>query len=182
MLCQGRGSAANSAVCYALGITAVDPIGDESAVRALHVRGARRDSRHRHRLRAPRPREGHPVRLRALRPHQRRDGRRGDHLSHALGDSRRRQSVGSWPSRRCAKDRRAESLADRRRHAIATATLRVARRRLRPRYDFTDYDAIPATSGPANIAVSARSASCSSRSAGASTTFRATWASIPAAW
>jgi error-prone DNA polymerase len=29
MLCQGRGSAANSAVCYALGITAVDPIGME---------------------------------------------------------------------------------------------------------------------------------------------------------
>src|SRR5260370_24138281 len=26
-LCQGRGSAANSAVCYSLGITAVDPIG-----------------------------------------------------------------------------------------------------------------------------------------------------------
>src|SRR5881398_771326 len=27
ILCQGRGSAANSAVCYALGITAVDPVG-----------------------------------------------------------------------------------------------------------------------------------------------------------
>ena len=26
ILCQGRGSAANSAVCYCLGITAVDPI------------------------------------------------------------------------------------------------------------------------------------------------------------
>ena len=25
ILCQGRGSAANSAVCYCLGITAVDP-------------------------------------------------------------------------------------------------------------------------------------------------------------
>src|SRR5439155_17236893 len=29
ILVQGRGSAANSAVCYALGITAVDPIGME---------------------------------------------------------------------------------------------------------------------------------------------------------
>lgn len=29
ILCQGRGSAANSAVCYALGITAVDPIANE---------------------------------------------------------------------------------------------------------------------------------------------------------
>jgi error-prone DNA polymerase len=27
ILCQGRGSAANSAVCYALGITAIDPVG-----------------------------------------------------------------------------------------------------------------------------------------------------------
>ena len=27
ILCQGRGSAANSAVCYSLGITAVDPVG-----------------------------------------------------------------------------------------------------------------------------------------------------------
>jgi error-prone DNA polymerase len=27
ILCQGRGSAANSAVCYALGVTAVDPVG-----------------------------------------------------------------------------------------------------------------------------------------------------------
>ena len=26
ILCQGRGSAANSAVCYCLGITAVDPV------------------------------------------------------------------------------------------------------------------------------------------------------------
>ena len=29
ILCQGRGSAANSAVCYALGITSVDPVGAE---------------------------------------------------------------------------------------------------------------------------------------------------------
>jgi len=29
ILCQGRGSAANSAVCYSLGITAVDPVGME---------------------------------------------------------------------------------------------------------------------------------------------------------
>ena len=29
ILCQGRGSAANSAVCYALGVTNVDPIANE---------------------------------------------------------------------------------------------------------------------------------------------------------
>ena len=40
ILCQGRGSAANSAVCYCLGITAVDPVDQRPAVRALHLRGA----------------------------------------------------------------------------------------------------------------------------------------------
>ena len=37
ILCQGRGSAANSAVCYVLGITAVDPDADRSAVRTLRL-------------------------------------------------------------------------------------------------------------------------------------------------
>ena len=35
--CQGRGSAANSVVCYCLGITEVDPNMHRSAVRALHL-------------------------------------------------------------------------------------------------------------------------------------------------
>ena len=65
----------------------------EPALRALPLRRAQRDPRHRHRLRAPRPREGHPVRLRALRPRTRRDDGRSDHLPHALGDSRRRQGA-----------------------------------------------------------------------------------------
>ena len=41
ILCQGRGSAANSAVCYVLGITAVDPGALEPALRALPLRRAR---------------------------------------------------------------------------------------------------------------------------------------------
>jgi error-prone DNA polymerase len=41
ILCQGRGSAANSAVCYCLGITAVDP-DHRPAVRALHLRTSAR--------------------------------------------------------------------------------------------------------------------------------------------
>jgi error-prone DNA polymerase len=36
VLCQGRGAAANSAVCYCLGVTAVDPTRVEHAVRAVH--------------------------------------------------------------------------------------------------------------------------------------------------
>ena len=52
ILCQGRGSAANSVVCYCLGITAVDPGEDEPSLRALHERGARRAARYRPRHRA----------------------------------------------------------------------------------------------------------------------------------
>ena len=111
VLAQGRGSAANSAVCYALGITAVDPVASGLALRALLERGARRGPRHRHRLRASRPREGDPVRLRALRARARGDGGRGDHLPHALGDPRRRQSARAHarPGRRrsCASTTRA---------------------------------------------------------------------------
>jgi error-prone DNA polymerase len=37
ILCQGRGSAANSAVCYVLGITSIDPGAQRPAVRALRL-------------------------------------------------------------------------------------------------------------------------------------------------
>ena len=47
ILVQGRGSAANSAVCYSLGITAVDPVGNGFTLRAISFRGARRMARHR---------------------------------------------------------------------------------------------------------------------------------------
>ena len=52
ILCQGRGSAANSVVCYCLGITSVDPEQNRRAVRALYQRGARRAARYRRRFRA----------------------------------------------------------------------------------------------------------------------------------
>ena len=65
ILCQGRGSAANSAVCYALGITEVDPARGCDAVRALHQPRAQRAAGHRRRFRAPAARGGDAVRLRA---------------------------------------------------------------------------------------------------------------------
>jgi error-prone DNA polymerase len=37
ILCQGRGSAANSMICYVLGITSIDPVKHTLAVRALHL-------------------------------------------------------------------------------------------------------------------------------------------------
>ena len=42
ILCQGRGSAANSAVCYCLGITEVDPAQSALLFRALHFQRAQR--------------------------------------------------------------------------------------------------------------------------------------------
>ena len=64
IFCQGRGSAANSAVCYALGITNVDAVTLGPAVRALPVARARRAARHRRRHRVRPARGGDPVRLR----------------------------------------------------------------------------------------------------------------------
>ena len=63
ILCQGRGSAANSAVCYCLGITAVNPDRDQAAVRPLHLGEPRRAARHRRRFRARAARGGDPVHL-----------------------------------------------------------------------------------------------------------------------
>ena len=68
ILCQGRGSAANSAVCYCLRITDVDPREGRPPVRALHFLRSRRAARHRCRFRARAARGGDPAHLPALRP------------------------------------------------------------------------------------------------------------------
>ena len=93
VLCQGRGSAANSAVCYALGITAVDPIGMKLLFERFMSEERREipdidiDFAHQDREKS------HSIRLRPLRAQQRGDGGRGDQLSHALGAARRRQGA-----------------------------------------------------------------------------------------
>ena len=68
ILVQGRGSAANSAVCYSLGITAVDPVGMELLFERFlsEERGEWPDIDLDLPERRP-PRAGHPARLRALR-------------------------------------------------------------------------------------------------------------------
>ncbi len=80
ILCQGRGSAANSAVCYALGITAVDSILYDLPFERFLASTRDRGAGHRRRLRLRPPRGGDPVRLRQVRPPQRRPGRQRDHL------------------------------------------------------------------------------------------------------
>ncbi len=103
ILCQGRGSAANSAVCYCLEITAVDPAKHDAAVRPLHLRGAQGAARYRRRFRARAARGGDPAHLREIRPPPRRAVRHGDPLPPAHGDPRGRQ--GDGPVR--GRDRRA---------------------------------------------------------------------------
>ena len=49
IMAQGRGSAANSAVCYALGITAVDAVKMELLFERFLVRGTRRMAGYRYR-------------------------------------------------------------------------------------------------------------------------------------
>ena len=46
ILCQGRGSAANSVVCYCLGVTSVSPELGTMVFRAFRLRGPRRAARH----------------------------------------------------------------------------------------------------------------------------------------
>ncbi len=52
ILCQGRGSAANSAVCYCLGITAVDPSTSDLLFERFISEERKRAARHRRRFRA----------------------------------------------------------------------------------------------------------------------------------
>ena len=93
ILCQGRGSAANSAVCYCLGITEVNPEGSQGPVRALPLQRARRAARHRCRFRARAARGSDPVDLRQMGPDARRAGRHGDRLSQPQRHPRRRQGA-----------------------------------------------------------------------------------------
>ena len=97
ILCQGRGSAANSAVCFVLGITSVDPAHHD----LLFERFGRpqRTSRHRRRFRARASGRDHPVHLWALRPRAGGHCRHRDPLSPAQRHPRGRQGAG--PDRGC---------------------------------------------------------------------------------
>ena len=97
ILCQGRGSAANSVVCYALGITAVSPEIGTMVFERFVSDGPRRAARHRRRLRARAPRGGDPVHLQPLRPRPRRHLRHRHPLPRQAGDPRGRHAP--WGSR-----------------------------------------------------------------------------------
>ena len=93
ILCQGRGSAANSVVCYCLGVTAIDPV----HMGLLFERFLSRE-----RAEPPdidldieheRARGGDPARVREVRPRPRRHGGQRDPLPRALGHPRRGQGA-----------------------------------------------------------------------------------------
>ena len=94
ILCQGRGSAANSAVCYVLGVTSIDPVRQGLLFRALRLRRAPGAARYRCRFRARAARRSYPMDLRNLRAHPFGSYCRSDALPHQGGGSRSRQGVG----------------------------------------------------------------------------------------
>jgi error-prone DNA polymerase len=71
ILCQGRGSAANSAACYRARHHGGRSRAHVDAVRTLHLARAQRAARHRRGLRARAARGGDPVPLREVRPRAR---------------------------------------------------------------------------------------------------------------
>ena len=107
ILVQGRGSAANSAVCYSLGITAVDPVGMELLFERFlsEERGEWPDIDHRSaERRSARARD--PARLREIRQARRRDDRQRHHLSRP--QRRARSGQGARASIRRSIDRLAK--------------------------------------------------------------------------
>ena len=102
ILCQGRGSAANSAVCYVLGHHLYRPGAQRPAVRAIRLRGTARAAGHRCGFRTRATRDRPAVGLRHLWP-----GPFGALLhGHPLSDPRRhpRRRQGARPARRPHQD------------------------------------------------------------------------------
>ena len=66
ILCQGRGSAANSAVCYVLGVTSIDPVRQGLLFERFVSEERREPPGYRCRFRARAARGSHPVDLRDL--------------------------------------------------------------------------------------------------------------------
>ena len=90
----GRGSAANSAVCFCLGITPVDPVEQSSRLRTFPERRPQRLARHRSRSAERRSaRKRDPGNLPALRQTRRGHDRERHHLSRPKRRARNRQSA-----------------------------------------------------------------------------------------
>ena len=100
--CQGRGSAANSAVCYALGITNADAVALGLLFERFLSPERRRPAGHRRGHRERPAGGGHPVRVPPLRAGVRGAGGQRDHLPAQVGGAGHGQGAGrsSRPARR----------------------------------------------------------------------------------
>jgi error-prone DNA polymerase len=94
ILCQGRGSAANSAVCYCLEHHRRRSGPHRSAVRTVHQQRTQRSAGHRRGFRAPAAGGSAAVLVSEIRPRAGRHRRHRDHLPHPFGDPRGRQGLG----------------------------------------------------------------------------------------
>ena len=95
ILVQGRGSAANSAVCYALEITAVDPVGMDLLFERFLSESRGRMAGYRSRFAFRRQAgAGHSIHLPALRGTRCRHYRERDYLSRQVGRTRSGQGDG----------------------------------------------------------------------------------------
>ena len=117
--CQGRGSAANSAVCYALRITNVDAVRVRAALRAVPGAGAGRPAGHRRGHRVGPARGGHPVRLRRSTAGS---TPRRSPTSSRTGRGRR---CGTWPRRSASRPGSRTRGASRSTGGAASATVDV---------------------------------------------------------
>jgi DNA polymerase III alpha subunit len=97
ILCQGRGSAANSITCYALGVTSVSPEIGTMVFERFVSEARERAARHRRRFRARAARGGDPAHLRTLRPPPRGAVRHGHPLPRQARRARGRQGHGPEP-------------------------------------------------------------------------------------
>ena len=93
ILAQGRGSAANSAVCYSLGITAVDPVAMELLFERFFPKNAANGRISILTCRAGEARTCDPVRIRTLRTARRRDDRKRHHVPGQVGRTRHRKGA-----------------------------------------------------------------------------------------
>ena len=102
ILCQGRGSAANSVVCYCIGVTEVDPARMSVLFERFISKERNEPPGHRHRLRARAPRGGAAVPVHQVRPRPRGAHRRGHQLPAEERHPRCRQGAGLLAGdRRC---------------------------------------------------------------------------------
>ncbi len=188
VLAQGRGSAANSAVCYALGITAVDPIGvnllferflseERNEVPDIDIDFAHQDREKVIQYVYERYGREHAAMAAEVITYRTRSAIRdvGKALGLSLGQVDDRANT--TRANRCDGGAQVRNLPP----SVAAARLRCGRTSC-SRGRGADFDEPRRAAPTIGGRTPSRRRACCSRCAGASTAFRAIWGFIPAAW